>query len=83
MLTGAIENAQSQVESRNFQTRKTVLEYDDVMNTQRQVIYEQRRQVLDGEDLHEAIQSMLHNMVENAIQGHIGEQKHMSAEVLP
>ena len=80
MLTNAIENAQRQVESRNFQTRKNVLQYDDVMNTQRKVIYEERRKVLDGEDLHEAIQAMLHNTVENAIQGHIGEQKHMSAE---
>ena len=80
MLTNAIENAQRQVESRNFQTRKNVLQYDDVMNTQRKVIYEERRKVLDGEDLHEAIQAMLHNTVENAIQGHIGEQNHMSAE---
>ena len=80
MLTNAIENAQRQVESRNFQTRKNVLQYDDVMNTQRKVIYEERRKVLDGEDLHEAIQAMLHNTVENAIQGHIGEQKHMCAE---
>ena len=80
MLTNAIENAQRQVESRNFQTRKNVRQYDDVMNTQRKVIYEERRKVLDGEDLHEAIQAMLHNTVENAIQGHIGEQKHMSAE---
>ena len=80
MLTNAIENAQRQVESRNLQTRKNVLQYDDVMNTQRKVIYEERRKVLDGEDLHEAIQAMLHNTVENAIQGHIGEQNHMSAE---
>ena len=53
MLSNAIENAQKQVESRNFQTRKNVLQYDDVMNTQREVIYKQRRQVLDGEDLQE------------------------------
>ena len=51
MLTGAIENAQTTVESRNFQSRKNVLEYDDVMNKQREIIYAQRRQVLDGEDL--------------------------------
>ena len=51
MLSNAIENAQKNVESRNFQMRKNVLEYDDVMNTQRQVIYEQRQKVLDGEDL--------------------------------
>ena len=80
MLTNAIENAQKQVESRNFQTRKNVLQYDDVMNTQREVIYKQRRQVLDGEDLQASIQNMIHTMVENAIQGHMGEQKHMDAE---
>ncbi len=80
MLTNAIENAQKQVESRNFQTRKNVLQYDDVMNTQREVIYKQRRQVLDGEDLQSSIQNMIHTMVENAIQGHMGEQKHMDAE---
>ena len=80
MLTNAIENAQKQVESRNFQTRKNVLQYDDVMNTQREVIYKERRKVLDGEDLQESIQNMLHNTVENAIRGHMGEQKHMTAE---
>ena len=80
MLSGAIENAQKQVESRNFQTRKNVLEYDDVMNTQREIIYKQRRQVLDGEDIQGSIQNMLRSMVSNAIQGHMGEQKHMDAE---
>ena len=80
MLSNAIENAQKQVESRNFQTRKNVLQYDDVMNTQREVIYKQRRQVLDGENLQGSIQNMIHTMVENAIQGHMGEQKHMDAE---
>ena len=80
MLSNAIESAQKRVESRNFQTRKTVLEYDDVMNTQREVIYKERRKVLDGEDLQDSIQNMLHNTVENAIRGHLGEQKHMSAE---
>ncbi|MBD5098973.1 MAG: preprotein translocase subunit SecA [Clostridiales bacterium] len=76
MLSGAIENAQKQVESRNFQTRKTVLEYDDVMNTQREVIYKQRRQVLDGEDIHAAIE----NMLTNTVSGHAGEQAHLSGE---
>ena len=80
MLSGAIENAQKQVESRNFQTRKNVLQYDDVMNTQREIIYKQRRQVLDGEDLQNSIQNMLRNMISNAITGHMGEQKHMDAE---
>ena len=80
MLTSAIENAQRQVESRNFQTRKNVLQYDDVMNTQREVIYKQRRQVLDGEDMQQYIQNMLRNTVENAITGHMGEQKHMDTQ---
>ena len=80
MLSGAIENAQKQVESRNFQTRKNVLQYDDVMNTQREIIYKQRRQVLDGEDIQGSIQNMLRSMVSNAIQGHLGEQKQMDAE---
>ena len=80
ILSGAIENAQKNVESRNFQTRKSVLEYDDVMNTQRKVIYEQRAQVLGGSDLQENIRSMLHGLVSNAIHGHMGEQKHMDAE---
>ena len=55
MLTKAIENAQTTVESRNFQSRKSVLEYDDVMNKQREIIYGQRKQVLDGKDLKEVI----------------------------
>ncbi|MBE6957031.1 MAG: preprotein translocase subunit SecA [Ruminococcaceae bacterium] len=80
ILSGAIENAQRQVESRNFQTRKSVLEYDDVMNTQRKVIYEQRAQVLEGQDLQESIANMLHNTVDSAIRGHMGEQTHMDAD---
>ena len=80
MLTNAIESAQKRVESKNFQTRKTVLEYDDVMNTQRKVIYEQRRKVLDGDNLKEAVQNMMHTVMSNAIHGHMGEQKHMDAE---
>ena len=73
MLSGAIESAQKRVESQNFQIRKTVLEYDDVMNTQREVIYKQRRQVLDGEDVHAAIENMLTNTVTNLVSGHAGE----------
>ena len=80
MLTNAIENAQRQVESRNFQTRKNTLEYDDVMNVQREVIYKQRRQVLDGEDLQTGIQKMLRAGIENAVHGHIGEHDHLDAE---
>ena len=80
MLTGAIENAQKQVESRNFQTRKSVLEYDDVMNTQRKVIYEQRGKVLDGEDLEQSIQSMIRTMIERNLQGQMGERSELDAE---
>ncbi len=63
ILSGAVENAQKNVESRNFRARKSVLEYDDVMNTQREVIYAQRQKVLDGEDLEGVIASMLQYVV--------------------
>ena len=79
ILSGAIENAQKQVESRNFQTRKTVLEYDDVMNTQREVIYKQRRQVLDGENLKDSMQNMLTTVISNEVNAHMGEG-HMDEE---
>ena len=64
ILSNAVENAQKNVESRNFRVRKSVLEYDDVMNTQREVIYAQRQKVLDGEDLRENILSMLRGVLE-------------------
>ncbi len=80
MLSNAIESAQKRVESRNFQTRKTVLEYDDVMNTQREVIYKQRRQVLDGEDVHGAIENMLDTIITSTISGHAGEQGYLDEE---
>ena len=73
MLSTVIENAQKTVESRNFQTRKTVLEYDDVMNTQREVIYKQRRQVLDGEDVHGAVENMMKSVVSAAVAACTGE----------
>lgn len=80
MLSGAIENAQKRVESRNFQARKDVLDYDNVMNTQREVIYEQRRKVLSGEDLKDYIASMIRSIISRSVQGVMGEQKHLSAE---
>ena len=64
ILSGAVENAQKTVESRHFRSRKSVLEYDNVMNTQREVIYAQRQKVLDGEDLRENILSMLRGVLE-------------------
>ncbi len=67
ILSGAVENAQKTVESRNFQTRKHVLEYDDVMNVQREVIYAQRQKVLNGEDLKDSIRTMLQSVVESTV----------------
>ena len=67
ILSNAVENAQKNVESRNFKVRKNVLEYDDVMNTQREVIYAQRQKVLDGESLRDNMLSMLRNLVEGAV----------------
>ena len=80
MLTNAIESAQKQVESKNFQERKNGLEYDDVMNTQREVIYKQRRQVLDGEDMKASVENMIRTTIQNTIHGRMSEQKHMDAE---
>ena len=74
ILSGAIENAQKTVEGRNFQSRKNALEYDDVMNVQRKIIYEQRRQVLDGEDLQKNIQSMMRFYVDTYVASAFGEQ---------
>ncbi len=67
ILSGAVENAQKSVESRHFRSRKSVLEYDNVMNTQREVIYAQRQKVLDGEDLRENVLSMLQSMVGSTV----------------
>ena len=67
MLTGALEQAQKTVESRNFQARKNTLEFDDVMNVQRNLIYEQRRKVLDGEDIRENIQGMVRDTIAETV----------------
>jgi len=67
ILSGAVENAQKNVESRNFRSRKSVLEYDNVMNTQREVIYAQRQKVLDGEDLRENMMHMLRSVVDSTV----------------
>ena len=69
ILSGAVENAQKSVESRNFRARKSVLEYDNVMNTQREVIYAQRQKVLSGEDLQESMLTMLREMVDSNVAG--------------
>ncbi|MBQ3372352.1 MAG: preprotein translocase subunit SecA [Oscillospiraceae bacterium] len=72
MLSNAIEQAQKTVESRNFQTRKTVLEYDDVMNKQRGIIYGERRKVLDGEDLQQQIMGMIREFVSSTVRDGLG-----------
>ena len=66
MLTKSIENAQKKVEGRNFSIRKYVLQYDDVMNKQREIIYAERRRVLEGENLKEQIQGMISSLIEEA-----------------
>ena len=76
MLSGAIEQAQKTVESRNFQTRKNVLEYDDVMNVQRNVIYDERRKVLDGEDLQGSIRKMIEEFVASTVADGLGSEQH-------
>ena len=72
MLTNAIETAQKNVESMNFAARKNVLQYDDVMNEQRKIIYSQRRQVLDGIDLKSEIIKMMENTVDNTVDSYFG-----------
>ena len=67
ILSNAVENAQKSVESRNFRARKSVLEYDNVMNTQREVIYAQRQKVLDGENLRDNMMTMLRGVVESGV----------------
>ena len=79
MLTKAIENAQTTVESRNFQSRKSVLEYDDVMNKQREIIYAQRRQVLDGMDIKETVLNMMHTSIANHVSLAFGENQSLDA----
>lgn len=71
MLSRSIENAQSRVESRNFGIRKSVLEYDDVMNTQRELIYSQRNKVLDGENVFNSIHSMIEECVNREIENYL------------
>ncbi len=80
ILTKSIENAQTTVESRNFESRKSVLEYDDVMNRQREIIYSQRKQVLDGLDIKQTIFGMIRTGITNEVLVAVGEQKHITKE---
>ncbi len=71
MLTKIIESSQKKVEGRNFSIRKNVLNYDDVLNTQREIIYKQRSQVLDGEDLHDYILNMMHELAVESVDNYL------------
>ena len=91
MLTKSIESAQKKVEGKNFGIRKHVLEYDDVMNKQREIIYKERRRVLAGENLQEQIQDMIHSIVQSGVEEYDletgfsaeGFKKHMYAKFMP
>ena len=74
LISRAIENAQSKVEAHNFEIRKQLLEYDDVMNQQREVIYRQRREILEGENLRPAIEGMIQEAAERIAETHVDER---------
>ena len=82
ILSGAIENAQKKIESRNFATRKHVLEYDDVLNTQRQTIYAQRLQVLEGKDVKDNITGMIDDTIARAVHAAIGEHSEITPNMV-
>ena len=77
MLTRSIQQAQTTVESRNFQARKSVLEYDDVMNKQREIIYGQRRQVLEGMDVKDVIMNMMNTSITHLVQNAFSGVQHL------
>ena len=74
MLSRSIESAQGRIEARNFAIRKTVLEYDDVMNRQRELIYKQRNQVLDGEDIQETVKKMINGFIASEVEAQCGDE---------
>ncbi len=79
ILSRAIEQAQTTVESRNFQARKSVLEYDDVMNKQREIIYDQRKQVLDGLDVKNIIMNMMNTSISHLVAEYFAGSEHLDA----
>ncbi|MBQ3146029.1 MAG: preprotein translocase subunit SecA [Clostridia bacterium] len=74
ILSRAVESAQRKVEGKHFSIRKHVLQYDDVMNTQREIIYKQRRQVLDGENIHDSILHMIESVCESVVSNYISDE---------
>ena len=82
MISNAVESAQKKVEGRNFSIRKNVLKYDDVMNAQREIIYNQRRQVLDGENLKDNILNMINSLAEEVVLTYFAGDEDISVEAL-
>lgn len=82
MISNAVESAQKKVEGRNFSIRKNVLKYDDVMNAQREIIYKQRRQVLDGENLKDNILNMINSLAEEVVLTYFAGDEDISIEAL-
>ena len=82
MISNAVENAQKKVESRNFTIRKNVLKYDDVMNAQREIIYKQRKEVLDGKNIHDSIISMIEFVANNLPGIYVEEENKVNVETL-
>ena len=82
LITNTIESAQKKIESRNFAARKHVLEYDDVLNTQRKIIYAQRLQVLEGKDVKDSIMKMIDDTIAHAVHAAIGENHLISLEMV-
>ena len=82
IISKSVESAQKKVESKNSSIRKHVLQYDDVMNSQREIIYAQRRQVLDGENLHETVMNMLDDSIDRLVQNYANEEMITNSESL-
>ena len=81
LISKAVENAQKKVEGRNFTIRKNVLKYDDVMNVQREIIYKQRREVLDGENMHDNIKNMINSIAEETVEMFVEGEDHNSLNI--
>ena len=82
LISNAVESAQKKVEGRNFSIRKNVLKYDDVMNAQREIIYKQRREVLDGENLKDNILNMIKTLAEEVVLTYFSSEEEVSIEAL-
>ena len=81
VLSNAIESAQKKIESRNFQSRKSTLEFDDVMNTQRALIYDQRKQVLDGDDIQDNMKKLIHTSISNHVASSAAHSDYVTQDV--